>query len=276
MKKSVQPEKKTYSRQISNEPASKKEPDRISSFGISDNRPQTAAQRRLLDDARNSGKNNHGPGGAQPLHSGPGVIQLMRIDKENMPRDPERAKMVLEWIGQVKDLILMGKYADAYNKLTNRTGAKKLGVGLNLKEGLIIKGPGKVVPPENFYHSNINQIELKITPTKIVPGEMPNFLPDWLNDETIAGIVLPTYLEEYMHYYQALTNTFWSENTEAFKQQSGLKDKSVDLKTGEADYDEVDILAKLADWGFDVEKIGYIERYPERVKYWDWHKQRQH
>ena len=182
--------------------------------------------------------------------------------EEGRPRVTDHPAELREWIEDVKNMIQGSRFTDAYDQLTDPANGESFGITVRANQR-------RRGDPEALAKSNLSRAGERTIDLYIVDPSIPENL-EWLKDTRIAMRVLPMHLEEYMHQYQAMSNSFLSGNTEAFKAQSDLTDVGEQLTVDAADFDEVDVMAKLIDWGFDVEEIGYVERYDERGEYWSW------
>lgn len=176
-------------------------------------------------------------------------------------------QMMRPWLEKMSGLILGKHYRQAYDILTDKTQARALQIGLELHES---GHDAEKAALDNM--SFASRAVIKIC----VPKNS-----SWVDDPDIASRVLPMYLEEYMHQYQARRNTFMSARTGAFKSTGKMKDMSepgisIDDLDNRADYDEIDVMAQMHDWGFNVEEIGYVNRYDERKAFWEWLKSQHH
>jgi hypothetical protein len=204
-------------------------------------------------------------------------VRKRTIKRGNVPvrKEPELAPLAESnpralkgFIDGVKDLILGRRYKEAYQMLTDRGNAYKLGVDLLLDKQLVRLGDkssyGVVV--EKIAKSNMSfpdTRKIRLMTIVVMGSDDAKDISDY---PELAEQILPMYLEEYMHQYQSQTGTFFSETTEVFKKTSGIEIDPFDPP----DFDEVDVMAKLHEWGFDVEKIDYVHRYQERAEYWKW------
>ena len=169
--------------------------------------------------------------------------------------------LMKNWIIEVKDLILNGDYQEAYKQLTD-VGANKVTFKMTIEITTGDDDPEKMAK-RNLYVRKIPKIQLHTPPDD-----------KWLKDEQAAKRVLPMFLEEYMHAYQAKSNRFLSSNTSDYKRTGKLEGREGIRKVnGQANYDEIDVMAKLEDRGFNVKDIGYDTRYKEREGYWEWYQQ---
>lgn len=218
-----------------------------------------------------------------------------RVEADDGTLSTTEGARIFEWLNRVRTLIQEKKYKNAYDLLTNKSEAATLGITM---ERLPTRSGETVIKAAEKSMSFAAKKTIRLTAPgnqDIDPKTLTWLLEDpdmaatyltedtsWLSDESTAKKVLTMYLEEYMHQYQARTNRFLSPFTGKFKEVSGLKDisnrkqkdqdKKEDSKDKDegADYDEIDVMAQLHDWGFDVEEIEYVKRYPEREKFWAW------
>lgn len=167
------------------------------------------------------------------------------------PLDPRRAEVLLEWIEETRRLIQSGRYRDAYERLTQPEVAER--AGAELKADFLIGSLDPVLAAQsNMFYPDSRRVKIN----KV-------FSEDWLDDGAVAEKALAMHLEEYMHLYQFLSGRFLARSTGEFK--------STDPETGMGwDYDEIDVMAMLDEWGFDVEDLHYVERYDERKAFWRW------
>jgi hypothetical protein len=182
--------------------------------------------------------------------------------EEGPPRATDHPVELLAWIESVRAMIQGSRFADAYDQLTDPANGDSFGITVRANQR-------RRGDPEKLAESNLSKAGERTIDLYILDPSIPDNL-EWLKNEGMAMRVLPMHLEEYMHQYQAMSNSFLSGNTEAFKAQSDLTDVGEELAIDAADFDEVDVMAKLIDWGFDVEEIGYVGRYDERSEYWGW------
>lgn len=173
-----------------------------------------------------------------------------------------------EFIETAKDLILSKQYKKAYEMLVDRRNAQGLGIDLRVSTQIVPRRDEMNLPQiiDRVARANMsfaNERRIKITTLLIIRDDGFEDISDY---PELSEPILPMYLEEYMHQYQARTKGFFSESTGRFKAQSGMGEGGIDAP----DFDEVDVLAQFAEWGFDVEKIDYVKRYEEREAYWKW------
>jgi hypothetical protein len=174
--------------------------------------------------------------------------------------DPERLKKMENWLIDVSGQILSKDYEGAYDQLIGEQ-MKKDWFGVHVTIGGRLGFAAETEAKRNKYEQGPNQIFLYSPPV------------EWFQEPEVAAKVLPMHLEEYMHAYQSKSNRFLSADTEAFKRTGLLPDPADTGEVKGANYDEIDVLAKLHNWGFNVEEIGYVQRYKERVAYWEWYLQ---
>jgi hypothetical protein len=173
--------------------------------------------------------------------------------------DPERLKEMEVWLNNVSRQILSKDYEGAYDQLIGDELSKKwFGVHVTIASRLDRRS-AEAHARGNRYEQGSNQIFLFSPPS------------EWFKKPEEAERVLPMHLEEYMHAYQSKSNRFLSTDTEAFKRTGKVPDPADAGEVKGANYDEIDVLAKLHDWGFKVDDIGYVDRYNERKAYWEWY-----
>jgi len=169
----------------------------------------------------------------------------------------ERSERMAAWLDTVKDLIKNEEYREAYKMLKDPASANIFGVKVVIDGA--IGDPEKLAKKNTFARQN-----------RLITLNMPDDDDSWLDKKDIARRVMPMHLEEYMHAYQSRSGQFLSAGTSKYKKTGKLEESGARKVGGHADYDEIDVMAKLHDWKFNVEDIGYVERYAEREKYWDW------
>lgn len=203
-----------------------------------------------LSDVRSSGGSDEVAGSAKNQRAG-------RADEDGQrPGDSETAPLLLARILAIKEMIVGKQFQNAYAALVDANQARACGINLQIAHG-------------NGAPSKLAETNMSFAKSRIIKIYVP-VNEAWLEDEELATLTLPMHLEEYMHQYQAMSNQFISANTSAFKSTGTTPDQSVTRGFDDGDYDEIDVMAALIDWGFDVQKIGYVERYEEREDYWQW------
>lgn len=182
------------------------------------------------------------------------------------------------WIENVSALIKAGDYLTAYTMLIDKSMAARYQTHLTLygQEPLGFsptkKGFFPLVTPlewakKNQFIGNYSTKGEGIINIYFVRDAAKRFA----NKEGDSEIVLLMALEEYMHMYQARANEFFSAHTKAFKATGQVADLAVTKTAGAGDYDEIDVFAQLIDWGFDVDKLKYVDAYKERQDFFTWY-----
>ncbi|GAB3795066.1 hypothetical protein GCM10028819_10480 [Spirosoma humi] len=190
----------------------------------------------------------------------PGPRPRTRRRQEDGPlyTTADQGQQLKDWIDEVGAMIVRGEFRNAYNELTNVVKANNFGITVKIIEG---SGNPLGLAQKNMSFASEGAITLKLS----------NDLT-WLDNADSAKKILPMHLEEYMHQYQARTNSFLSPHTAAFKGTNIVPDISDTRGIEDGDYDEIDVMAKLHDMGLNVEEIKYVERYEERGEFWEWFK----
>jgi hypothetical protein len=189
----------------------------------------------------------------------PSLDELKPSSLNTVNRTVEQVHREELWnfIMRIKYLILGGDYDGAYRHCISQQNAQLLGCDLHLAS--VTEGkPDEIlyrVSSGSKYTANSNKIKLAMLPHGRTPSSVPG----------MARKIVLVYLEEYMHLYQCLTTHFFSGKTGQFMKAMQWK-----RKDPVNDLDEVDILAAFHDWGFIDRDDEFVERYPERQRFWKW------
>lgn len=171
-------------------------------------------------------------------------------------------------IQNARDAYLAKKYQEVFELLTNRDAALKIGIDLRVTEQAVNISEntdyrklanGLAVGENMMFFPLESRINLRV-PVLFQGSNQLNLF----DVPELANLILPMFLEEYVHALQNWTKRHFSKQTDTFAEETGAgRDK-------EQDMDEVDVMALFHEWGFDIEGIDYVERYKERKDYWEW------
>ena len=220
----------------------------------------------------------------------PEKFQSLRIKNKGEKTDlltSEAQEQLEQWIEYVVQKIKEGKFEEARVQLIEK------GEALVERQGGRVKFLKTIIPRqkqktgvsgrEQFLQStkigdlmeslkknlyNPSQDIIKIT--ALTQRQINN-----LENDTDKALALLMTLEEYIHYYQARSNKYLSPSTGLFDFTQNLtNDVNSPLNNAAVNYDEIDVYAKILDWGFDELKEEYSKAYGEREKYKEWTEKR--
>ena len=178
---------------------------------------------------------------------------------------PEEIEAYKKWLMNLYMLFSSSSYSDAFSKIESYKNPK---IDI-IKQDIEIHEPlsdvnEKIIffAKKNMFYSQNMRVDIAYPISST--GERFSWVGKY---EHLAECILQAVLEEFSHVYQEISNSYLSASTEEY--QGGRRG------TTKSDGDEIDILAFLMDRGFDVNRLGVIDRYSERKDYYRWRKEQE-
>ncbi|MDT8998216.1 DUF4157 domain-containing protein [Paucibacter sp. APW11] len=177
------------------------------------------------------------------------------------------------FIQAVRTDIQAGNFQAAADAMSTRRTALLNNLGLHLDLSLLAGPADKMVSTiatKNMYFPGTQRIAITLPATKF-----PALTTFWADDPARSRQVLFMALEEFMHAYQHLSDSFFSPDTSEYKSTDRAHNAAAQAGAAGYDYDEIDVMAAYQDWGEDVQALDYVNRYPERQHFQQWRQDRQ-
>ena len=199
-----------------------------------------------------------------------------RGQREGEPQagfDPLALQALQERIFTIRDSIQNNDFQEAADALSDRRAATLATLGLHLDLSLWDRDPATVVEEiadRNMYYPEGRRIAITMPATF-----RPALATFWTDDPARSRKILFMALEEFMHAYQDLSNSFSSPATGEYKSTNRAQQAAASAGAEGYDYDEIDVMAAYQDWGEDVQALGYVNRYAERKNFHQWRQDRQ-
>lgn len=189
------------------------------------------------------------------------IIPKLNLSRKN-EFTPEEIEAYKRWLMNLYTLFSSSSYSDAFSRIESYENPK---ISIE-KQDIEIHEPLSDVNEEIISFAKKNMFysqNMKVVIAYPISSTGERF--SWVGKYGhLAECILQAVLEEFSHVYQHISNNYLSTSTEEY--QGGKRG------TTRSDGDEIDILAFLMDRGFDVNRLGVVDRYSDRRDYYRWRK----